>query len=102
MGRMPTHAPDGLTEAIEAVPPQPHFDLLYVDGAFLSADDARVSPWANALSYGTGTFEGMRAVWHDAAEELYLLEPHAHYDRMQRSANALASLPRMSSEAIRA
>ena len=64
-------------------------ETVYVDGAFTTADDARISPRAHAVSYGTGTFEGMRAVWSDTAQELFLLEPRAHYDRMQRSANAL-------------
>jgi branched-chain amino acid aminotransferase len=77
------------------------FDLLYVDGAFVSADEARVSPWANALSYGTGTFEGMRAIWNDPVQELYLLEPYAHYDRLRRSANALGlSLPDSPAELV--
>ena len=77
------------------------FDLLYLDGAFVDAEAARVSPWANSLSYGTGTFEGMRATWNDEAQELYLLEAEAHYDRMQRSANALGlTLPHSTRELV--
>jgi branched-chain amino acid aminotransferase len=76
-------------------------DIVYVDGAFVSAEDARVSARAHVLSYGTGTFEGMRAIWNDAAQELYLLEPKAHYERMHRSARALGvSLPSGSSELV--
>jgi branched-chain amino acid aminotransferase len=67
----------------------PAYDWVFVDGAFVSVDDARVSVHANALSYGTGTFEGMRGTWNADVEELYLLEPLAHYERMHRSANAL-------------
>jgi branched-chain amino acid aminotransferase len=66
------------------------YDCVYVDGAFVGADDARVSVKANAVSYGTGTFDGMRATWSDDAHELYLLEPLAHYQRLHLSANALA------------
>lgn len=65
------------------------FDLVFVDGAFVAAPDARLSIKANAVSYGTGTFEGMRATWNEQHRELYLLEPLAHYERMQRSAKAL-------------
>jgi branched-chain amino acid aminotransferase len=79
----------------------PRFDVLYVDGGFVTADKAGVSPWANSLSYGSGTFEGMRASWNDEAQELYLLEPAAHYDRMHRSANALGlALPHSTAELV--
>lgn len=69
-------------------------DIVYVDGEFLPSADGRISVRAHAVSYGTGTFEGIRAIWNETAQELYLLEPLAHYERMQRSANALGlSLP---------
>jgi branched-chain amino acid aminotransferase len=69
-------------------------DVVYVDDEFVASADARVSIRANAVSYGTGTFEGMRATWNDEKQQLYLLEPLAHYERMHRSANALGlSLP---------
>ena len=63
--------------------------VVFVDGTFLPAEDARVSTHANVLSYGTGTFEGIRASWNDDHEQLYLLEAGAHYDRMARSARVL-------------
>jgi branched-chain amino acid aminotransferase len=65
------------------------FPFAFVDGAFVPLAEAAVSVHANAVSYGTGTFEGMRATWSEEAQELYLLEPAAHYERMHRSANAL-------------
>jgi branched-chain amino acid aminotransferase len=65
------------------------FDVVFVDGDFVSADAARISIKANAVSYGTGTFEGLRATWNEVRNELYLLEPLAHYARMRSSANAL-------------
>lgn len=63
--------------------------VVLADGAFVDATDARVSVFANALSYGTGTFEGIRAFWNASDEQLYLLEAHAHYERMHRSARIL-------------
>jgi branched-chain amino acid aminotransferase len=65
------------------------FPFAFVDGAFVPLAEAAISVHANAVSYGTGTFEGMRATWSEEAQELYLLEPAAHYERMHRSANAL-------------
>lgn len=65
------------------------FDCVFVAGVFVDAADARLSIKANAVSYGTGTFDGMRATWNDERDELYLLEPLAHYERLRRSANAL-------------
>jgi branched-chain amino acid aminotransferase len=45
--------------------------VLFVDGEFVAADVARVSAHANVLSYGIGTFEGIRASWNDDHEQLY-------------------------------
>lgn len=66
------------------------FDWVFVDGEFVASAEARLSVKANTVSYGTGTFDGMRATWNEEREELYLLEPLAHYERLHRSANALA------------
>jgi branched-chain amino acid aminotransferase len=75
--------------------------VLFVDGEFVAADVARVSAHANVLSYGIGTFEGIRASWNDDHEQLYLLEPDAHYARMHRSARVLGlELPYGTNELI--
>jgi branched-chain amino acid aminotransferase len=63
--------------------------VVFVDGAFVTSDEARLSVHANAVSYGTGVFEGIRAGWNERHEQLYLLDPAAHYDRMQGSARAI-------------
>lgn len=65
------------------------YGWVYVDGAFVPADEARLSVLANVVSYGTGTFEGIRATWNQTRGELYLLEAHAHFARMARSARIL-------------
>jgi branched-chain amino acid aminotransferase len=65
------------------------YDWVFVDGAFVSASDARLSALSNVVSYGTGTFDGIRAYWNQAHGELYLLEAEAHYERMSRSARIL-------------
>lgn len=62
---------------------------VFVNGDFVDVADARVSAHAHALSYGTGTFEGIRGSWNAEDREVYLLEPAAHYARMAQSAAVL-------------
>jgi branched-chain amino acid aminotransferase len=75
-------------------------DWVFVDGAVVAAEQASVSVHAHALSYGTGTFEGIRAWWNPDQEQLYLLEAHAHYERLARSARILGLRTRFSSEEL--
>ena len=72
---------------MQATSPAP-FQQIFLNGEFVSVDDARVSPYANALSYGTGTFEGIRAFWN-GSDRMYLLAAAEHYQRMHRSAAIL-------------
>lgn len=65
------------------------FDWVFVDDGFVRADEARVSVHASALSYGTGTLEGIRACWNEDHEQLYLFEAEAHYRRLHDSARIL-------------
>lgn len=65
------------------------FPWVFVDDRLVEEPDARVSVHAHALSYGTGTFEGIRASWNADHGELYLLEASAHYRRMHASARVL-------------
>lgn len=67
-------------------------DWVFVDGEIVPVEQASVSVHAHALSYGTGTFEGIRAWWNPGHEQLYLLEAHAHYERLARSAG-IVGLP---------
>ncbi|WP_043635461.1 branched-chain-amino-acid transaminase [Nonomuraea candida] len=62
---------------------------VYAESAFVPEQESRLSVLANAVSYGTGTFEGIRACWNPDHQELYLLEARAHYERMARSARIL-------------
>ncbi|MBO0691000.1 MAG: branched-chain amino acid transaminase [Candidatus Dormibacteraeota bacterium] len=77
--------------------------VVFVDGAFVESDEARLSVHANAVSYGTGVFEGIRAGWNERHQQLYLLEAAAHYDRMQKSARALGlRLPSATADLVEA
>ncbi|WP_255949748.1 branched-chain amino acid transaminase [Streptomyces odontomachi] len=64
-------------------------DWVFVDDRIVPTEQAQVSVHAHALSYGTGTFEGIRAWWNDDHHQLHLLEAHAHYARLARSARIL-------------
>jgi len=65
------------------------YDLVNVDGKTVSSDEARVSVHAHVLSYGTGTFEGIRANWNADQGQLYRSQAQAHYERLHRSARIL-------------
>jgi branched-chain amino acid aminotransferase len=65
------------------------YDWMFVDGEFVHADAARVSIRSHVVSYGTGTFEGLRATWSEPRHELYVLDPLAKFERFRRSANVL-------------
>lgn len=75
-------------------------DWVFVDGEVVPAAEAAVSVHAHALSYGTGTFEGIRAWWNADHEQLYLFEAHAHYERLASSARILGLPMPMSPDAL--
>lgn len=89
------------TRGSASLPDPTSFEVVFVNGEFVSADQARLSIKANVVSYGTGTFEGLRATWSEEQGELYLLDPLAHFERMSKSAKALGlSLPDPPSELV--
>ena len=55
------------------------------DGAFVPFADAKVSIATHALQYGTGVFEGIRAYWNAADQQLYVFRLREHFERMTRS-----------------
>jgi branched-chain amino acid aminotransferase len=63
------------------------FPYVFVDGEVVTLEQARISVHANALAYGTGTFEGIRAFWDGGA--MWMLAAVEHYERMHRSARIL-------------
>src|SRR5579859_1539313 len=62
---------------------------VFYQGEFARYNDVRLGLMTHALHYGTGVFEGIRAYWNQKQEQLFLLEPVAHYERMKRSANVM-------------
>lgn len=70
--------------------PAPHPNTwVFYEGEFSRYNDVRLGLMTHALHYGTGVFEGIRAYWNAKKEQLFLLEPVAHYERMKRSANVM-------------
>src|SRR5712691_3726030 len=59
--------------------------VAYLDGKFTPLADAKVSIATHALQYGTGVFEGIRAYWNPAHEQLYVFRLQEHFERMARS-----------------
>jgi branched-chain amino acid aminotransferase len=57
---------------------------IYIDGEFLSRDDARISVFDHGLLYGDGIFEGIRIY------NRRIFEFEAHIDRLYDSAKAIA------------
>ena len=43
----------------------------------------------HALHYGTGVFEGIRAHWDPADDELFILRAHEHYERWKQNCGIL-------------
>jgi branched-chain amino acid aminotransferase len=61
--------------------------LLWSDGAMVSAEAARCHPLANALHYGTGVFEGIRAYQTPRGPAVFRL--HEHLERMRQGADLI-------------
>jgi branched-chain amino acid aminotransferase len=59
--------------------------VAYLDGRFTPLAEAKVSIATHALQYGTGVFEGIRAYWNPAQEQLYVFRLREHFERMARS-----------------
>lgn len=65
--------------------------ILYYDGQFVKAAEAKMDLYSQSLHYGYAIFEGMRA-YTTASGSVRIFKAKAHYDRLQRSAE-LALMP---------
>ena len=57
----------------------------FLDGQYVPIGEAKISVLTHAFNYGTGVFEGIRAYWNAAHEQLYVLHLKEHYRRLHRS-----------------
>lgn len=62
--------------------------VLYLDGEYVKAKDAKTDLFGQTLHYGYGVFEGIRS-YRTANGETKIFKAAAHYDRLKRSAEAL-------------
>ena len=63
--------------------------IVYFGGRYVPLREARIGILTHALHYGTGVFEGIRAYWDEAGQELFLMRPHEHYERWKRNCGIL-------------
>lgn len=61
----------------------------FFGGEFVPIEKAQVSIMTHALNYGTGCFEGIRAYWSQAEQQLFVFRMAEHYQRFHRSARIL-------------
>src|SRR5918998_480047 len=61
----------------------------YHGGELVKMGEIRLSPATNALNYGTGVFEGIRAYWNERRGRLQVLKLKEHYERFEKSCRML-------------
>jgi branched-chain amino acid aminotransferase len=57
-------------------------NLTYFNKQFVPLSEAKISIRTNALHYGSGVFEGIRAYWNPKEQQLYVFKLPEHYERM--------------------
>ena len=62
----------------------------YFNNQFVPLDEARISIRTNALHYGTGIFEGIRAYWNARRTQLFVFKMAEHYERLLRNCRVLS------------
>jgi branched-chain amino acid aminotransferase len=55
---------------------------VYFNKQFVPLSEAKVSIRTNALHYGSGVFEGIRAYWNATEQQLFVFKLPEHYERM--------------------
>jgi len=62
---------------------------VYFNKQFVPLSEAKVSIRTNALHYGSGVFEGIRAYWNAAEQQLFVLKLPEHFERMVNNCKVL-------------
>jgi branched-chain amino acid aminotransferase len=57
--------------------------VLFLDGKFIPAKDAKIDLFSQTLHYGYGVFEGIRA--YQTVHGTKIFKAHEHYERLQQS-----------------
>ncbi len=58
---------------------------LWLDGKIVPYADAKIHVLSPAVTYGATVFEGLRAYWNEAEEQLYIFRLRDHTERLLRS-----------------
>lgn len=61
--------------------------IVFKDGRFIPAEEARTSDYTQTLHYGNGAFEGMRS--YENAEGCNIFRAQDHFERLQYSASSM-------------
>src|SRR6187399_691533 len=62
--------------------------IIWLDGAYVKAADAKMDLYSQSLHYGYSVFEGIRS-YKTVNSETRIFKPVEHYDRLKASAGAL-------------
>lgn len=62
--------------------------IIFLDGSFVKAADAKIDLYSQTMHYGLGVFEGIRA-YEDENGKASIFKPKEHFERLQYSASAL-------------
>ncbi|MBI4840019.1 MAG: branched-chain amino acid transaminase [candidate division NC10 bacterium] len=62
---------------------------VYFNKQFVPLSEAKVSIRTNALHYGSGVFEGIRAYWNATEQQLFVFRLPEHYERMVSNCKVL-------------
>src|SRR5258708_25575589 len=62
--------------------------VLYLDGEYVKATEAKIDLYSQSLHYGYGIFEGIRA-YRTVAGETKIFKAREHFDRFRNSAEAM-------------
>jgi len=61
----------------------------FFKGKYVPHTEAKIGILTHAFNYGTGVFEGIRAYWNDAEQQLYVWRLREHMERLTRSCRIL-------------
>jgi len=63
--------------------------IVYFNNQYVPLPEAKLSIRTNALQYGTGVFEGIRAYWNSSEQQLFVFKLYEHYERMLNNCRVL-------------
>lgn len=64
-------------------------DFVWMDGEIVPWDQAKIHVAAETVIRGENVFEGMRAYWNDAEEQLFIFKNAEHLKRLRQSAKIM-------------